>query len=49
VDRGTEDLWDVFKKPVRIRGLRVGSVCGSAAFDRVVLGRTEKDLPPAKK
>jgi WD40 repeat protein len=43
------DLWEVFKKPVRIRGLRLASTGGSAAFDQIVLGRTEKDLPAARK
>lgn len=38
------DLWQVFGKPVRIRGLRLGSTAGPAAFDQVLLGRTEKDL-----
>jgi hypothetical protein len=39
------DLWEVFKKPVRIRAMRLASPGGSAAFDQIVLGRTEKDLP----
>jgi outer membrane protein assembly factor BamB len=43
------DLWEVFKRPVRIRGMRLGSAGGPAAFDQVLLGRTEKDLPPVKK
>jgi len=43
------DLWDVFKKPVRIRAMRLSSHGGSAAFDQVLLGRAEKDLPPVKK
>ncbi len=43
------DLWEVFKKPVRIRGLRLASQGGAAAFDQVVLGRGEKDLPAVKK
>jgi outer membrane protein assembly factor BamB len=43
------DLWDVFKKPVRIRGMQLGAPGGSAAFDQVLLGRTEKDLSPLKK
>jgi hypothetical protein len=34
------------KKPVRLRGMRLASPGGSAAFDQIVLGRTEKDLPP---
>jgi hypothetical protein len=43
------DLWDVFKKPVRIRGMQLGAPGGSAAFDQILLGRTGKDLPPLKK
>jgi outer membrane protein assembly factor BamB len=43
------DLWEVFKKPVRIRGLRLASVGGPAAFDQIVLGRAETDLPAANK
>jgi hypothetical protein len=31
---------------MRVRGLRLVAVGGPAAFDRVLLGRTEKDLPP---
>ncbi len=42
------DLWEVFKKPVRIRGLRLASREGPAAFDQILLGRSEKDLPPVK-
>jgi hypothetical protein len=38
------DLWEVFGKPVRIRGLRLGATGGPAAFDQILLGRTEKDL-----
>jgi hypothetical protein len=43
------DLWEVFGKPVRIRDLRLGAVNGPAAFDQVLLGRTEKDLPALRK
>jgi outer membrane protein assembly factor BamB len=43
------DLWEVFNKPVRIRGLRLASTGGSAAFDQIVLGQTEKDLPATRK
>jgi outer membrane protein assembly factor BamB len=43
------DLWEVFKKPVRIRGMQLSAPGGSAAFDQVLLGRSEKDLPPIKK
>jgi outer membrane protein assembly factor BamB len=43
------DLWKVFGKPVRIRAMRLSSPGGSAAFDQIVLGRTEKDLPAPRK
>jgi hypothetical protein len=43
------DLWDVFRAPTRIRGLRLSAGGGSAAFDQIVLGRAEKDLPAIKK
>jgi outer membrane protein assembly factor BamB len=39
------DLWEVFKKPVRIRGMRLASTGGPAAFDQILLGRTAEDLP----
>jgi len=42
------DLWDVFKKPVRVRGMQLSAPGGSAAFDQILLGRREKDLPPIK-
>jgi hypothetical protein len=38
----------VFKKPVRIRGLRLATREGAAVFDQILLGRSEKDLPPTK-
>jgi hypothetical protein len=41
------DLWDVFKKPVRVQQIGFGCVGGPAAFDAVLLGRTEKDLAEA--
>jgi outer membrane protein assembly factor BamB len=43
------DLWQVFQKPVRIRGLRLASTGGPAAFDQILLGRALKDLPAARK
>jgi outer membrane protein assembly factor BamB len=43
------DLWEVFKAPVRIRGMALSSPGGSAAFDQVLLARTEKDRPAARK
>jgi outer membrane protein assembly factor BamB len=42
------DLWAVFKRPVRIRGMRLASTGGPAAFDQVVLGRAERDLAQAR-
>jgi hypothetical protein len=42
------DLWEVFGKPVRIRCLRLSSAGGPAAFDQIVLGRSEEDLPAVK-
>jgi hypothetical protein len=43
------DLWDIFKKPCRIRGMQLGAPGGSAAFDQILLGRSEKELPPTKR
>jgi len=40
------DLWELLKKPIRLRAMRLSRVGGSAAFDQVLLGRSEKDLPP---
>jgi hypothetical protein len=39
------DLWAVAKKAWRVRSLRLGVKGGGAAFDQIVLGRTESDLP----
>ena len=39
------DLWEVAKKPWRIRSLFLSVKGGGAAFDQIVLGRTESDLP----
>ena len=39
------DLWAVTKKPSRVRSLCLGAKGGGAAFDQIVLGRTEADLP----
>lgn len=36
----TVDLWEAFKKPVRIRGMRLAATGGPAGFDRVLLGRS---------
>jgi hypothetical protein len=39
------DLWDFYKKPVRIRSMSLGCVGGPVAYDRILLAREEKDLP----
>jgi hypothetical protein len=43
------DLWAAAKKPWRVRSLGLGAKGGSAAFDQIVLGRTEQDLPAEKR
>jgi len=42
------DLWDFYKKPVRIRSLSLGCVGGAVAYDQILLAREEKDLPERK-
>jgi hypothetical protein len=42
------DLWEAFRQPFRIRGLRLATRGGPAAFDQILLGRSEKDLPAMK-
>jgi outer membrane protein assembly factor BamB len=39
------DLWALGKKPWRIRSLMLNVKGGGAAFDQIVLGRSEADLP----
>jgi outer membrane protein assembly factor BamB len=39
------DLWDLYKKPVRIRSMSVGCTGGPVAYDQILLSRDEKDLP----
>jgi hypothetical protein len=39
------DLWSLYGRPVRIRSLALGTQGGGAAFDQILLGRREKDLP----
>jgi len=39
------DLWEVAKKPWRIRSLFLNVIGGGAAVDRIVLVRAESDLP----
>ncbi len=43
------DLWAAAKKPWRVRSLALGAKGGAAAFDQIVLGRTEQDLPAEKR
>jgi hypothetical protein len=43
------DLWDVFRQPIRVQALRLKCSGGGAAFDQVLLGRTEEDLPRSGK
>jgi hypothetical protein len=43
------DLWDVFKKPVRIQAMGLISVGGPAAFDQILLQRGPEVVPPAKR
>jgi len=38
------DLWKELGKPLRIGGLSLGCAGGPAAFDQILLGRTEADL-----
>ena len=42
------DLWAAARKPWRVRALGLGAKGGGAAFDQIVLGRTEQDLPTQK-
>jgi outer membrane protein assembly factor BamB len=42
------DLWEIYKKPVRIRSMSAGCQGGPVAFDQIVLGRREADLPSSK-
>jgi hypothetical protein len=42
------DLWDALKKPIDLQSLSLASEGGAAAFDQIVLGRSEADLPPLK-
>jgi hypothetical protein len=39
------DLWDYLKRPATIDMMAIAAEGGPAAFDQVVLGRTEGDLP----
>ena len=39
------DLWQALGKPARIRSLGIGAIGGPGAFDQILLGRSEGDLP----
>jgi hypothetical protein len=43
------DLWELLGKPTRIRGLRLATIGGPSAFDRILLGRTPQDLPASSR
>ncbi len=43
------DLWAASKRAWRLRSLQLGAKGGGAAFDQIVLGRTEQDLPAEKR
>jgi hypothetical protein len=40
------DLWEMLKKPIQFEALGLAAEGGGAAFDQIVVGRTENDLPP---
>jgi outer membrane protein assembly factor BamB len=42
------DLWDLVKKPMRIRSAYFGALGDAAGFDQLVLARSQDDLPPLK-
>ena len=42
------DLWTMYQQPMRLQCLQLAAVGGGAAFDQIVLGRTEGDLPVKK-
>ena len=44
----TVDLWELFKKPVRLRAMDLVSAGGPAAFDQILLKRTDDTVPPLK-
>lgn len=43
------DLWEAFKKPVRVQAMTLMAAGGAAQFDQIVLGRSEEALPAEKK
>jgi outer membrane protein assembly factor BamB len=42
------DLWELYRKPVRVQALSLLAVGGGAAFDQILLARTAEDLQHAK-
>jgi outer membrane protein assembly factor BamB len=42
------DLWELARQPLRIQCLSLAAVGGGAAFDQILLGRTEADLLKVK-
>jgi outer membrane protein assembly factor BamB len=42
----TVDLWELLKRPSRLRYFRVATAGGGGSFDRILLGRTEEDVRP---
>ena len=43
------DLWDVFKKPLRIQAMGLIAAGGAAAFDQILLKRAPEVVPPVRK
>jgi outer membrane protein assembly factor BamB len=43
------DLWKMFQRPVRVQMMELFTKGGGAAFDQILLARSENDLPPLKK
>jgi hypothetical protein len=42
------DLWEAFKKPVRVQAMTLMVAGAAGQFDQIVLGRSERDLPEKK-
>ena len=43
------DLWEIYKKPVRIQTMGLAAEGGPAAFDQILLKRAAEVIPPAGK
>ena len=39
------DLWQVYQRPIRLQSLSFESIGGKAAFDQILLARSENDFP----